>query len=261
MFSLAIVLDRDNQIRFDLYKCNSLKEMDEYIRTFKDSGEVRKKYEQDISEFMLDFRKRIKRLEDKNKKHDNGSICLLYHTNGKHYRLKTLYQNDNELLDKETCLKKIEDSLNRDFILNKIMSEKSYLISEQERMFLRGYFKLRYKNDKKNFIDNFIGRLRRSRDEYFYLTCRSLISLCNLNNNKGISNLELKEIKALEKEASLIRSNQEIVRDRRNSTHDDVHDEYFRYLIENGSEEELHNYLDVDEIDKNSNYFNIGRKK
>ena len=31
--------------------------------------------------------------------------------------------------------------------------------------------------------------------------------------------------------------------------------------VENGSEEELHNYLDVSKIDKNSNYFNIGRKK
>ena len=75
---LSIVLDKEGYNRYDLYSTNTLRELDEYIKGFSNSQEVRDKYNEEVSEFLLDNMETIMNSEHRNNRTNNGRICIVY---------------------------------------------------------------------------------------------------------------------------------------------------------------------------------------
>ena len=55
-----------NETRMNLCEFDSVKELDDFTTNFNDSGEIKKKYQRDIQEFLLDNRKNYAYSETKN---------------------------------------------------------------------------------------------------------------------------------------------------------------------------------------------------
>lgn len=151
-YSLSFVLDRDGWLKKDLITSNSLYKLDEYIKkNYKSHKDVRKKYDETISEFCLEHMDLIQEENKRNHHNATGRIVILENNYNQDRlfcmrQLMVIYQN-NDLLSRKKCLHKIKKILEEDD--NKIedlYKRKSYLLSKNEMDLLRIY--LSYKNFK-----------------------------------------------------------------------------------------------------------------
>ncbi len=257
IFHLSFLLDRDGFRRIDLISFYELSKLDDFIITrFKNTHDVRKKYQDEISEFCLDNRERIQKENAKNKRNWTGSITIIADERDNNdktellYKIPIIYQDDQKLLSKEECLRKIKEALQNQKVIKRLFTEKRYLLSQYEIDLL---FKNYNRSDDKylrSFIGNFYNRMKNCNEETFYYYCRSLMHVFDLN--KG----------AKEKKSNTITHiNEEIPLDttiiKKNGFSSDF---YFNDLISMENYEELFNIYSVDEIEKNSNMF-VKRKK
>ena len=257
MFHLSFLLDRNGYNRIDLISFDMLSKLDEFINArFTNSSDVRKKYQQDISEFCLDNMNFIKNENKKNKRNWLGSIAIIVDERNNDdkttqlYKIPIIYQNDKKLLRKEDCLSKIKVGLQDKNNIKRIFVEKRYLLSKYEiDLLIRDYYR---SDDKylKSFIGNFYNRLKRmENDELLYFYCRSLMHLFSLNELSiqtnfgkiGSINLDIPSDTKVVKKSGF------------------SNDAYFNDLIEKEDYEELFTMYDIDEIDKNSDLLRGGK--
>ena len=252
IFHLSFLLDKVGNKRIDLVSFYELSKLDDFIiQRFKNTKDVRRKYEQDISEFCLDNMEEIKRENEKNKRAWLGSIVIVATERDKHdnvtmmYKIPVIYQNDKKLLSKSDCLKKIKEKLNDKKVINTIFEEKPYLLSDYERHLLLRHLTRTDNTYLKSFVGNFYNRLKRSDDEILYFYCRCLMNLCGLNE------LTIKtKFGTVDNVSSYIPNDTKV--EKLNSFSNDV---YFNDLIEKENYEELYNIYTTEEIDNNSNLF------
>ena len=259
IFHLSFLLDRDGYNRIDLISFDTLSKLDNFImKRFKKTVDVRKKYEQEISEFCLDNMSFIIKENTKNKRNWLGSIVILADERNyddkteKLYKIPIIYQNDKKMLSKEDCLKKIREKLNDKSVVRKIFEEKRYLLSDYEKdLLIKNYSR---SDDKylKSFIGNFYNRLKHLKsDEILYFYCRCLMNTCSLNELLiktkfgTIDNIDLN----MKIDTNIVKKNSY------------SNDAYFNSLINDDNYEELFNIYSIDEIVRDSNIFERGKRK
>lgn len=253
-FHLSIVLDKSGKNRQDLYSCKTLKELDEYLLNFKDSGEVREKYLDDISEFLLDNMNYVKESEKRNNRLNNGRICIVYEGNDDQLRMfSIIYQNGGKLMEMTRCFSKIRSELNNDEKIRELLNRKRYLLSQYEIDLISDYlmYPVSYKRYKRIFINGFIARLEKLNDDNLYMYLRSIMNICGLLYGKGY-------IKTKQGDIGNVDINMPSKTNlRRDLIVDDCHDELFMQLYQSGDYERLHELYDIEEIDK---YIKNGNK-
>lgn len=239
--NLSIVLDKDLNIKEDLYEASSLKELDEYLLKFRDSKEVREKYKDIIQEFLLDNRSYLEKLTIKS----NGRICITF--SGKTNILRTvpaIYKDSDKLMNTRECIKKIQEELKYSNILKELYNKKGYLLSDYERDTIRLYFNSTNPKYKDEFIGYFSYRLLKTNDNLRYYYLRSLMNLCHLTTKSIkiksgiIDNIDFE----MPTRTSLVRNNIASF----------CEDDRFMQYLDNEDYEDLFNEYSIDDIVKNS---------
>ena len=259
IFHLSFLLDYSGYNRIDLVSFYELSKLDDFImERFKNTKDVRKKYDANISEFCLENMDFIKNENKKNKRNWTGSIAIICEERDKEdktllmYKIPIIYQDDKKMLSKEECLNKIKERLKDKKIVGKIFNEKRYLLSDYEKDLLIKDYNRSDNKYLKSFVGNFYNRLKRCQDdELLYFYCRALMHVCGLNE------LSIKtkfgNISHVDK---TIPHNTEVVKKTGFSK-----DEYFNTLIDEERYDELFNIYSADEIIEKSNVFTKGKKR
>lgn len=239
--SLALFIDKYNVNNhyYVLKKFKNVHELDDFTSKFKDYEELRKYFEVDISEYLMDNRKIVSENETKNKKF-KGRISAFYYNSRKEmefieikYQKRKVVRNYlllNNQSDAISFMKKVIDialeKLNKKPLLKRdkvyyyinILEKYNYHVSPEEKKYLYEYFN--YPSDK-NYND--------------------IILIMKTNVKRQF---KLKEEKMINE--ALEQSLEKVIID------DDA-DEFFKY--NSYSDENLFLYHDIDEIDKYSNRF------
>lgn len=243
---LSIVLGySDNVIMEPLYETSSLMLMDDYIKQFNNSNDIRKAYAPLIEEFLLD---KLKPIEDKKKqnnekfKNSKGQIMICFYGKGKVLRFVPVIYNNNNLLKVSSCIRKIKSSLEDNKVLEEIYNRKKYLLSQFEIDSLKYFFKSKETNDKykKDFIESFIYRLKEMDYEKRYYFFRTLTNLCDLVQ---------KSIKTSKGKISKVNIPKDGIILKRNNIYEEKCDPYLLDLIDKGDYETIFKYYDLDYLD------------
>ena len=258
MFHLAFILDKEGYNSINLVSFDSLIKLDDFIiKRFKNSHDVRDKYNDIIGEFCLDNMEYIKEENIRNKRNWTGSIVIICEERDNRdeiesfHKISVLYQNSKKLLSRDECLKKIKKELDNSKIINEILSRKRFLLSRNEIDLLlldknRGDDKY-----KKSFIGNFMTRIKNLDDDLLYYYCRSLMNICHLTSNSIETTFG--KIDNIDYDMPIDTT----LQDKPEAYSNDV---YFNTLIEENKDEELFNFYDLDEIEKYSNRIKKGKK-
>ena len=251
MFHLIFHLDKDGYKGIILESFSSLKEIDKYIQNnFRNRQDVIKQYSQDISEFCLDKRESIENENARNKRNRLGTVTLVYEINNVYKKIPIIYKNDNKLLSKEICIKKIKEMLNDDNILGKLYNTKKHLLSKNEIDLLDSYKDLHDIQKKNDAITFFINRIKNMDEDGQYFYFRSLMNLCRLNKfDLNISKGCIKDISISSN--PLILTKETVGRKIESQSEDD----YFNRLIDEENYDELFNIYDRDIIERDTNLF------
>ena len=241
IFHLSFLMYKDGDDRIDLESSNSLKDLDKYIiKNFKNNKEVRKKYEQDICEFVIDRIDFIKRENARNKRKWFGSICIICEEeDGTKYKIPIIYQNDKKLLSKDECLNKIKTMLKSNDVIKEIIKRKKYLLSNYEIDLFYESQDLNILKYKNNFINTFYSRIKNYADETLYYYSRCLMNIFKLNERSIIT--KFGTINLLNEN---IPSNITLKKDFNNDENN-----YLINLVDSKNYEELYNVYSIDEID------------
>lgn len=248
---LSIILDRDGNIKENLLETNSLIEMDEILYKYKNSNEIRDKYQNIIEEFLLDNRNYIKKLNDKQIKlgkkarNNNGRIGICFYGKGNILRFVPIIYNDYELLKDKDCYKNIKSNLENIENLKELYLYKKYLLSNYEIDSIRYYLNNKNKKYLDSFINSFINRLKALDEEKRYYYFRSIMNICLLSKKKFI----LEKGKVDNIDFDVIGNSGSI--NNNNYTYN-CNDDYFINLLDKGNYEDLFKYYDLDTINNYS---------
>lgn len=239
--SLALFIDKYNVNNhyYILKKFKNINELDDFTSKFNDYEELRKYFEVDISEYLMDNRKIVSENETKNKKF-KGRISAFYYNSRKEMEFVEIkYQKrkvvrDYLLLNNQndaiSFMKKVIDialeKLNKKPLLKRdkvyyyinILDKYNYHVSEEEKKYLYEYFT--YPSDK------------------------------NYNNIIVIMKTNVRRQFKLKEEK---KTNEALEQSLEKVVIDDDADEFLKY--NSNSDEDLFLYHDIDEIDKYSNRF------
>ena len=219
--SLPLVLDNTGYKILNLINFSSLEELDKYTTLFKNSLELRKEFENEITSYLI---KNSSYLE--NTKQKNGKIMITYIDKYGNIRFfSMLYQDDKKWLDLDLSLNFIFSMFEDINFLTEINKRKKYLLSNLEKELLLSFLETGNLENKRLFINNFKERINNSDNKYLYM--RSL-----LNTARTIFK---KKIIALNKEIKLLDSFS-----------------YYEYLVSKEDYEELFNTYDLDYLFKNN---------
>ena len=170
--SLSLVLDNTGYKILNLINFSSLEELDKYTTLFKNSLELRKKFENEITSYLI---KNSSYLE--NTKQKNGKIMITY-------------------IDKYGNIRFFSMCMFEDInFLTEINKRKKYLLSNLEKELLLSFLETGNLENKRLFINNFKERINNSDNKYLYM--RSLLNTARTIFKKKIIALN-KEIKLLD---------------------------------------------------------------
>ena len=220
--SILLVLDNSGYKNLNLITFSSLEELDNYTTLFKNSLDLRKKYEDKITSYL-----KINSSYLENIKQKNGKIMITYldkFGNTRYFSL--LFFDDKKWLDIDFSLDFIFNMLEDINFLTEINKRKKYLLSNSEKELLLSYLETGNLENKRLFINKFKDRINNSDNKYLYM--RSLIYIARIIFKKKISILS-KEIKSSSDSFS-----------------------YYEYLTLNEDYEELFNTYDLDCLLKNN---------
>ena len=238
---LAIFIDKYNVNNhfFVLNKFASVQDLDSFTIKFTNYEELRKYYEVDISEYLMDNQKIIKNNETKNKNFKGRISAFYYNSRGEMEFLEIKYQKRKIVRDyKEfsnqsdaiSFMKKVFDvsleKLNEKRLLKKdvvyyfanILENYHYHISEEEKKYLYNYLNTRSNHDYQDLIKIMKKNVKRA-----YMRKESEILDTILENH-------IHEV-----------------------TLDDDAPDFLKYNINN--DEKLFLHYDIDEIDKYTDRF------
>ncbi len=264
VFSLSFILDRDGYNSLDLVSFTTLHELDVFIKNhFINRESIMERYNDEIAEFCLGNMNFIQKENKRNKRNWTGSIVIIcdYITNDDKvaffHKIPMIYQEDKNLLSKNDCLKRIEQSLKEDDnLLNRMLNEKGYVLTDNEQHLIRNYFKYGYSKYKDEAIQFFIKRLKKKNIDDIYYYCRTLANLFGLYSNF----IKTKFGTFYDINYELLKEDIFLSKDNKFKTL--ASDEYLERLINEENYEQLFNIYSLDDIDKKSNYLdNLERGK
>lgn len=247
--SLAIFIDKYNVFDhyFVLKKFNNVHDLDNFTKNFKDAEALRKHFETDISEYLMDNRKIIKENETKNNKF-RGRISAFYYDD--HHRMefveikfpkKKVVRDYKELADMSdgfSFLKNVYD------IAIKDLNKSSLAIKEKVFCFINILDKYSYHisaEEKKYLFDYFLNPSERN--------YKALIVILKTNVKRAFMDLERK------KEKEQLEELYQTYPSSRKTEIDDEASNFLKYNINHNNDEELFKYHDLDEIDKYTDKF------
>ena len=274
---LRYELDDFGKIGTTLKEFDSLKEMDEYLKKFNDSNDVKEEYINEINEF-LKTKKAIDFLA--NVPNENNGYLRGYTPSKNKLRHITLIFNNN-LLPEEKCYTKLREKLEENKVLYDLYHRKYYLLPSKPTLFLKDELRhaVVHHGTKRIFIKEFIIYIRKLDPEGRYFVLRTLSDKCKLlENNKGktINNYKIRKdnLSSLSNGYKLVKvrhfpfgdySLEELhemePKDEKIELRDDV-SEYDEFSNKNITD--LLKEFDIDELDKKITYFDEmerGRKK
>ena len=242
-FHLAFILDEKGNNSINLITFKTLKELDNYImKHFQSTEDVRRVFDQDISEFCLDNMDFIRKENERNNRDWLGSVVIIAERWGKtkdtryFHKIKVLYRG-MKILGFRDSIKKIREELQDADKLSELRKEKSFLLSPNEKSLL-------YRNDHsiddyymQMALDFFVNRLKKN-DEWSYYVRRSLTNLCHLD----VAQIKTKQGK--------ITVRREVPREAELSEFEpSVH---FKEVVNSQNDEEMYNFYDLDYLAKHT---------
>lgn len=227
-----------NEERMNLLEFNSIEELDKYTQKFNNSGEIKKDFETDIQEFILQNR------FSKSYKETKSGKPILYLSayviyNGRLRFIPVLYKGYTVTRNKKA--KNITTSLLNNDNFEKFIEKYSYLLGDSHYIkdLIYSYKKRKQESVKKLIINELISRISTAKGDERYYFFRTLMELCNLIEVKIDTKYgSIKNINILNEQTRL-------VKDR---IAEDCSDERFIKFIVEENYEELFNNYDLDEI-------------
>ena len=248
VYNLSFILDKDGYNSINLISFYKLSDLDKYInKYFKNTNDVRKRFDTEIGEMCLDNMEFIQEENRENNRNWTGSIVIIEdEVNNDDVvtsfnKMSVLYQDDNKLLPRNACIKKIKEMLCNDVVLFEIMSNKRFLLSQNEFDLLNIYRKTHNSKFKIDAIAFFIRKLKSYDDELCYRYCRYLARICKLyGDSKNIV-------------FSKFPNEMEDIHEDEIPCYDRVYDdEYLDQLFENGDYDQLYSLYSLEEIENYS---------
>lgn len=190
-FYLAIVIDQNAYLKYNLKSFSSLEELDRYTTNFKNSKEIKYNYQVDISLFLKRYDSYLSTFKKKN----NGRLCVYGYDLQNNIRFfPVLYKEHEELLNLENSVLKIKNALDDYNVLFSIYNRKKYLLTKFEKEVLANYLYTKNNRYKDVFVLTFISRIKSSSNCYLYI--RSLMNVSSLLDiNKNLNSNILKKIR------------------------------------------------------------------
>lgn len=247
-YFISFIIDKDGFIKKDLVGFDTLLELDNYTTSLDSRDGIYNDYKEVIDKYLENF---------KSKK--SGRICITtYDKDGNMRFVPVLYKKNKKYTSVSLCLKDVKKALYREYALFDILKRKKYLLSANEKYYLKRYIGTKSEDSKKDFIVTFLTRVMNNSDDFKYYTLRSLLNTCKLLNKKEvISDTKLNSDTTVNNE---LESNNETKVINKSNTLDD----YLNFLLESGRFEELYEYYTLDELSKNGidgNDLNSNSKK
>ncbi len=104
--NLSIVLDRNKKVRLDVLENLELSKIDEYTTNFTSSSEIRRIFQEELGQFLIENQELIKRFKENSSK--QGTLVIVYSDEQKRlHRMRVLYQENQAKTNPELVLKKI----------------------------------------------------------------------------------------------------------------------------------------------------------
>lgn len=261
---LRYELDNRGEIGITLEEFDSLSEMDLFMQKFSNSNDVKEKYFDKINTFLQD-KKCIDFLNTVTK--ENNGYLRGYARDKYKNRLVPLIFN-SKLLSEDMCYSILRKELEKYKVLQDIYNHKYYILPSKPTLFLKDELRhaVVHHGTKKIFIKEFIKYLEKLSKEERYFVLRVLCDKCNLLDNpkkKWVNNFKIRPSNIGKiKEYSLVKvrhyplgdfSDEELnekTSSEEFNLRDGADDEFAMKSIE-----DLLKEYDLDEIDRNTDYF------
>ena len=270
MERLCFDLDQYGDVGVILKEFNTLHEMDEFIKRFHDTDDVREYFRDKINKF-LKTKKAIEYLEMQSKDgNEKNGFINCYHEYDYHKMKKICVLYDNKITD-NLLYTKLRRALGDYKVLKKIYDRKYFLIPSQS---LKNELRRVVVNHggKSPFADDFIRYIHNLDPEQNYVYLRSLCDICGLLEHKREKSVVKLTIVAIEnidgiKEYSLKNPGEcEIVMEEKNEYQvtSDAPENFIRIFnnaILTNNYEILFNEFTHEEIDLYSDCYRKGRGK
>lgn len=219
--------------RINLIEFDNIKDLDVYTKKFENSIEIKKIFQNDIQEFILESRFDKAYKENKNGKPIVRLVAYVYYDNYIRY-IPILFKSEEILEDikaENICI-----NLEKTEKFNIFLQDYGYLLGNSKEV---SNLKYMYKKSgqrycyKKKILDILCVRIRRSSDDFKYFYLRTLAKICDL------------KIKDIEINLGLEESLSKVDKSR---IHEDCNDEQFIKLIDDENYEELFKEYNLEKI-------------
>ena len=255
-------LDDYGKIGITLEEFDTIFEMDLFLKKFRDSNKVKENYLDKINEFLkTDTVKEFLKLV--NGRENNGYLRGYTKYNKTKVHIPLIYEST--LLPEDECFKNLKSNLGSKKVLYDIYHRKPFLLPGYPTLFLRDELchAVVHNGTSKIFEKEFIKYIHSLNDEERYLTFRCLADKCHLLNKDRERSDNHFKIRNNGNEYSLVKT--------KHYSFGDYSDQEIHEMIKEDIKPNLREYADkefnikdieklleehdIDEIDRNTDYF------
>lgn len=269
--ALRYELDDLGKVGITLEVFNSLEAMDLFMQKFCDSNDVKEAFLDKINKFLKTDRAR-EFLNLIKERENNGYIKGYAYDATRSYHIPLIYQSS--ILNEKDIYIRLRQNLLKRSVLYDIYYRKWYILPKNPSRFLRDELAhcVVHNGTSRIFIKEFINYIKRLNKEERYFVFRVLCDKCNLldvpkKKNNNLYKIRFDNLSNIGKEYKLVRVqhyavgdfSEEELSDNKNDTvslRDGVSEEFcikdISLMLEN---------YDIDEIDRNTDYFDKLEKK
>lgn len=221
------------QLRYNLIKFNNLDEAINYTKQFEDKTDIKRLFQDELQEFIMDSRKTSSYHEDKKGKPINY-LCLYYKDSDNNLRfLPVLYKNDKEsYFSKREYIKKIVT------FISDYRKENNGRLIECINLLMDNGIRYHFSNDE---LYSFNKYLKTGINNYLYELAIKMINNLKKMDSGRLKLLLIKDKNEVKKETINISSKSEIIKDNCN-------DERFIKLVNANDYDALFREYDFDTI-------------
>lgn len=266
--SLRYELDDYGKIGITLEEFDSLEQMDLFMQQFKDSNDVKEAYLSRINDFLKTRRAKefLKLVKDKE---NNGYLRGYTIYNNSRVHVPIIYQSI--VVPEEECIKRLRASLQNRSVLYDIYHRKPFLLPSAPTLFLRHELchTIVHNGTNRIFIKEFISYIKNLNINEKYFVFRCLATNCHLLNKDKLKTNNVFKIRNKANEYELVKTKHYFFGDYSDEELHEMIKDDDKINLRDGVDNdfvikdisELFEEYDLDEIDRNTDYFdNIGRK-
>ena len=259
---LSYELDDAGRIGITLEEFESLEQMDLFMQQFKDSNDVKESYLDRINEF-LKTDKAIGYIKMDSKKENNGYLRGYTKYLNTMVRIPLIYKS--VVVDKRECFKRLRINLHNRKVLYYIYNKKPFLLPLKPTLFLRHELchTLIHNGSDRIFVKEFASYIEKMEPSEQYFAIRCLAEKCDLLSPPKVECDNIYKIRKNEDGLHLVKTrkysigefsdeeiHEMIPKDDKPKLRDEADSEFRLRDIE-----ELLKEYDLDEIDRNTDYF------